>query len=159
MADQHDHPLPLDDWQDRSACKGSDPSLFFPSPHIKVGPDHPAMQLCAACSVRDRCLDDALSYSKEADHGIRGGLTEAARFRLRRGRPPARRQSRDVILDLLGDGEWWTVRQVVRRVDVSKHTVHQMLQLLSREGLVESMPDPNFTGRRGSCPKVYRRAL
>lgn len=64
-------------WPQRAACLEADPMLFFP------GPDEssiPALQLCARCAVKDRCLQYALSVGET--YGIWGGMTASGRRRL-----------------------------------------------------------------------------
>ncbi|MGH2767490.1 MAG: WhiB family transcriptional regulator [Actinomycetota bacterium] len=69
-------------WQDRSACKGMDPTLFFGPEHAetvkeKREREETARQVCNVCSVRAECLEYALS-AREA-YGIWGGMTELER--------------------------------------------------------------------------------
>lgn len=76
-------------WQDRAACKGMDPILFF-------GPENPesvkekrdredaAKVICHTCPVKHDCLEYALE-AREA-YGIWGGLTELERKALLRKR-------------------------------------------------------------------------
>ena len=71
-------------WRTRSACRDSDPDIFFP-----VGSSGPAVEqidtarrICNACPVASECLEFALATNQEA--GIWGGLTEEDRRRLRK---------------------------------------------------------------------------
>ena len=76
-------------WQDVSACKGMDPTLFF-------GPEHPetvkekrdreeaAKAVCDTCPVKQACLEYALT-NRERD-GVWGGATERERRRIIRQR-------------------------------------------------------------------------
>ena len=76
-------------WQDVSACKGMDPTLFF-------GPEHPetvkekrdreeaAKAVCDTCPVKQACLEYALEARE--GYGIWGGLTELERKALLRRR-------------------------------------------------------------------------
>src|SRR3954470_7689521 len=80
-------------WQQRAACAGEDPELFFP-----VGTTGPALlqietakQVCRRCEVVDVCLDWALRSGQDA--GIWGGLDELERRALRRSELPAFRES------------------------------------------------------------------
>ena len=73
-----------DNWQNRAACSGEDPELFFPT-----GTTGPAMfqieeakQVCRRCDVREQCLAWALDRSQ--DHGVWGGLSEDERRALKR---------------------------------------------------------------------------
>lgn len=67
------------DWRMRAACRNADPELFFPEG--TAGPAEQATdrakQICAACMVRARCLDWALS--RGVVFGIWGGRTEHER--------------------------------------------------------------------------------
>jgi WhiB family redox-sensing transcriptional regulator len=67
-----------------SACRDSEPSLFFP-----VGTTGPALDdiaaakaICAQCSVQEECLQYALESNQEA--GVWGGYAEDERRRLRK---------------------------------------------------------------------------
>ncbi len=73
-----------DDWRDQSACRDTDPDLFFP-----VGTTGPAIEqienaksVCTDCEVRQPCLDFALATNQ--DSGIWGGTSEEERRKLRR---------------------------------------------------------------------------
>ena len=71
-------------WTDQANCIGYPLEVFFPRgnriPQL-------ALDACAACPVRQRCLDEAL-YEEGRDYdayGIRGGLTAKQRDSLRKG--------------------------------------------------------------------------
>jgi WhiB family transcriptional regulator, redox-sensing transcriptional regulator len=73
-----------DDWRDHSACRDTDPDLFFP-----VGTTGPAIEqienakaVCRQCDVQRECLDYALATNQ--DSGIWGGTSEEERRALRR---------------------------------------------------------------------------
>ena len=73
-----------DDWRENSACRDTDPDLFFP-----VGTTGPAIEqietakaVCRACDVQKSCLDYALTTNQ--DSGIWGGTSEEERRALRR---------------------------------------------------------------------------
>jgi WhiB family redox-sensing transcriptional regulator len=73
-----------DDWRDLSACRDTDPDLFFP-----VGTTGPAIEqienakaVCRVCEVQQQCLDYALATNQ--DSGIWGGTSEEERRALRR---------------------------------------------------------------------------
>lgn len=78
-------PVPLGDWIQRGACASSDPAVFFPA-YGDSANAAAAKAACAACCVRQECLDYALEAREES--GIWGGLDEAERRSL------ARRQRR-----------------------------------------------------------------
>jgi len=73
-----------DDWREYSACRDTDPDLFFP-----VGTTGPAIEqienakaVCRVCDVQKQCLDYALTTNQ--DSGIWGGTSEEERRTLRR---------------------------------------------------------------------------
>jgi WhiB family redox-sensing transcriptional regulator len=81
------------DWRDQSACRDTDPDLFFP-----VGTTGPAIEqidnakaVCDQCEVRQPCLDFALTSNQ--DSGIWGGTSEEERRKLRRQWLAARRRA------------------------------------------------------------------
>ncbi|WP_281416869.1 WhiB family transcriptional regulator, partial [Actinocrinis puniceicyclus] len=76
------YPLPDDDWQERGACRGANPALFF-------APDNEnnqqrrfretaAKAVCAHCPVRTVCR----AYAEQTGelYGIWGGTTERERM-------------------------------------------------------------------------------
>jgi WhiB family redox-sensing transcriptional regulator len=73
-----------DDWREHSACRDTDPDLFFP-----VGTTGPAIEqienakaVCRQCDVQQACLEYALVTNQ--DSGIWGGTSEEERRALRR---------------------------------------------------------------------------
>ena len=73
-----------DDWRLLSACRDTDPDLFFP-----VGTTGPAIEqienakaVCRECDVREPCLQFALTTNQ--DSGIWGGTSEEERRQIRR---------------------------------------------------------------------------
>lgn len=74
------------EWLEQAICK-DDPDLMFPDNNVYgIGQ---AKEICAACPVRDDCLEDALQTG-DNDHGIRGGLTPRERRALAKGSKPKR---------------------------------------------------------------------
>jgi WhiB family redox-sensing transcriptional regulator len=73
------NPSPPDYWQDRAACFGVDPDLFFPVSEEEAGP---ALTFCNTCRIREECLAWALKNGER--YGVWGGLTEQQRRRLQR---------------------------------------------------------------------------
>ena len=78
------HDWDVSAWRTRSACRDSDPDVFFP-----IGSSGPAVEqietarrICTACPVSDECLEFALATNQEA--GIWGGTTEEERRKLRK---------------------------------------------------------------------------
>ena len=71
-------------WRVRAACSTVDPDLFFPVGVTgpAVGQIAAAKAVCAGCSVRDECLDFAITTNQE--YGIWGGTSEEERRVLRR---------------------------------------------------------------------------
>ena len=76
--------LTITDWRQLSACRDSEPNLFFP-----IGATGPAVDqivaakaICDECSVREECLNYALETNQEA--GVWGGYAEDERRRLRK---------------------------------------------------------------------------
>lgn len=74
-----------DAWQLRAACRGPQAGVFFPPPHFerkdeKLERETRAKAICATCSVREPCLEYALSIREP--HGIWGGLNENERKQL-----------------------------------------------------------------------------
>jgi WhiB family redox-sensing transcriptional regulator len=65
-------------WVDDAACAGMSHAIFFEREH-----KNEALQICGGCPVRQPCLDEAIA-DPELDHGIRGGMTAAARKAHRR---------------------------------------------------------------------------
>ena len=76
-------------WQDRGACRGVDPDVFFPGPKQNA---RQAKKICAECDadVRAECLAYALDNEPM---GVWGGMSPRERMAVRNGRPiPVRRQ-------------------------------------------------------------------
>lgn len=78
----------MSEWRDKAACRGMDTDLFYPTGRGFL-PDDAAKEACGRCEVRQECLDDALATTPWLDQGIRGGLPEKARVRMRRERRKA----------------------------------------------------------------------
>lgn len=73
------NPMPPDYWQDRAACYGIDPDVFFPACEEESGQ---ALAYCRACGIREMCLAWALKNGER--YGVWGGLTEQQRRRITR---------------------------------------------------------------------------
>ncbi len=76
--------LASDDWRRVSACRDTDPDLFFP-----VGTTGPAVEqienakaVCDSCEAQTECLEYALATNQ--DSGIWGGTSEEERRKLRK---------------------------------------------------------------------------
>lgn len=76
----------MSEWTHKAACRDYDPELWFPHSDsgLNVEQIAQAKAVCAACPVRDACLDWALEHNVE--HGIWGGATERERRSIRRSR-------------------------------------------------------------------------
>jgi WhiB family transcriptional regulator, redox-sensing transcriptional regulator len=79
------------DWRNEASCKDVDPDLFFPIGTTGIALDQvdEAKRICAACAVREPCLEFALASNQDA--GVWGGLTEDERRTLKRARQRRRR--------------------------------------------------------------------
>ena len=73
-------------WHLRGACRGLDLSVFYPDPDSDADVAR-ALEVCSGCSVRDACLDHAVTHREMA--GIWGGTTEGERRRILRRRRSA----------------------------------------------------------------------
>lgn len=76
--------LASDEWRRVSACRDTDPDLFFP-----VGTTGPAIEqidnakaVCRSCDAQSECLEYALATNQ--DSGIWGGTSEEERRKLRK---------------------------------------------------------------------------
>lgn len=72
-------PVDEREWMLQAKCLDADPEAFFPE---KGGSTREAKRICAACPVRDDCLDHAIA--NEERFGIWGGYSERERRRMRR---------------------------------------------------------------------------
>ena len=68
-------------WLERGACRGLDPSVFYPDDDDDASE---AKRICGECQVKVTCLEYALSF-REKD-GVWGGATERERRRIIRQR-------------------------------------------------------------------------
>ncbi|WP_300342234.1 WhiB family transcriptional regulator [Nesterenkonia sp.] len=66
-------------WQVDALCAQTDPEAFFPE---KGGSTRDAKKVCAACTVKQECLDYALANDER--FGIWGGLSERERRKLKK---------------------------------------------------------------------------
>jgi WhiB family redox-sensing transcriptional regulator len=78
---------PERDWRQDAACRDADPELFFPD-QGQLPQTAKAKEVCAGCTVRGPCLDNALHgpLARYDQHGIFAGTTARDRRKLR-GRP------------------------------------------------------------------------
>jgi WhiB family transcriptional regulator, redox-sensing transcriptional regulator len=75
---EHISTIPV--WHDRAACRGFDAEIFF----REHGRSTAAKAVCARCTVRQECLEDALTNLEL--FGVWGGTTERERQRIRNAR-------------------------------------------------------------------------
>jgi WhiB family redox-sensing transcriptional regulator len=68
-------------WADEAACRGLDPSIFYPATEEEAAP---AKQVCEECPVKDVCLEHAIE--RREHNGVWGGATERERQRIIRRR-------------------------------------------------------------------------
>ncbi|HZT67812.1 MAG TPA: WhiB family transcriptional regulator [Acidimicrobiales bacterium] len=76
---------PGDEWRQRGACLGVDPSVFFPE---RGEATLQAQIICAECPVRVECL--TWSIVTRERQGVWGGVAERTRRLLRRRLDPER---------------------------------------------------------------------
>ena len=78
------HDWDANTWRARSACRDSDPDVFFPigSTGMALEQIETAKRICTACQVTEECLEFALATNQEA--GVWGGTTEEERRKLRK---------------------------------------------------------------------------
>jgi WhiB family transcriptional regulator, redox-sensing transcriptional regulator len=80
---------------DQAACQSADPELFFPvaGGGASLADIARAKAVCAACRVREQCLNYAIESGQA--HGVWGGTTvdERRAIAARRRRDLARRES------------------------------------------------------------------
>ncbi len=69
------------DWVMSALCAQTDGDLWFPDKGGGTGARR-ALLVCAGCTVRRQCLDDALAHHDV--HGIWGGRTPGMRRHMRR---------------------------------------------------------------------------
>lgn len=64
-------------WQDRGACRGADPDVFFPGPKQNA---RAAKKICAVCEVAAECLAYAIDNEPL---GVWGGMSPRERLAVR----------------------------------------------------------------------------
>lgn len=68
-------------WMALGSCRVERPAVFFPSDGVGVDV---ARRVCAACPVKEPCLEYALA--ERIDHGVWGGASERERRRILKSR-------------------------------------------------------------------------
>ena len=109
-------------WRELAACRGADLSLFFPERGESA---EPARRVCAACPVRQPCLDYAITNG--IVHGIWGGLTERERRALRSGWVRAARRERDRAI-LAAEAAGYTAAAIGRSFGLSRTSVTRIVR-------------------------------
>ncbi len=72
-------PVQKEQWMLFSACRGQDPSIFYPA----SGESHePALRFCRVCPATKACLDYAIRNGER--DGIWGGMSQRERSRYRK---------------------------------------------------------------------------
>lgn len=69
-------------WLLSANCRGMDTNLFYAGRGQQYAPE--AVIACGLCPVRSECLADALTYDDHSDLGLRAGMSEQRRRKLRR---------------------------------------------------------------------------
>ena len=108
-------------WRELAACRGTDLEVFFPGPGESA---EAARRVCAACPVRQACLDYAIT--NRIAYGVWGGLTERERRALRSGWVRASRQDRDRAI-LAADAAGFTAAVIGRSFGLSRTSVTRVL--------------------------------
>ncbi len=84
----------VDKWRTDAACSDFDTNMFFPDPESEddvVPQISAAKAICAACPVRQNCLEFAIR-TRQLD-GVWGGCTPEERRSIRRRRQAAARKA------------------------------------------------------------------
>ena len=125
-------------WRELAACRGTDLEVFFPGRGESA---EPARRVCAACPVRQPCLDYAIA--NRIVHGIWGGLTGRERRALQSRWVRASRRNRDgAISAAVAAG--YTVEAVGRSFGLSRTTVARIVRTGTEPGPVSYHPGPDF---------------
>ena len=109
-------------WRELAACRGIDLEVFFPERGESA---EPARRVCAACPVRQPCLEYAIS--NRITHGIWGGLTERERRALRSGWVRASRRDRDRAV-LAAEAAGYTAAAIGRSFGLSRTSVTRIVR-------------------------------
>ena len=108
-------------WRELAACRGADLDLFFPERGESADS---ARRICAACPVRQSCLDYAIT--NRIVHGIWGGLTERERRALRSRWVRTSWRERDRAI-LAADTAGYTAAAIGRTFGLSRTSVGRVL--------------------------------
>jgi WhiB family redox-sensing transcriptional regulator len=113
-------------WRELAACRGADLGLFFPG---RGEPAGPARQVCAACPVRQPCLDYAIT--NRINHGIWGGLTEQERRTLQSRWVRITRRDRDRAIQA-AEAAGYTAAAIGRSFGLSRTSVNRVVARADR---------------------------
>lgn len=118
-------------WREMAACRGMDPSIFFPATGGNV--HGPALAVCARCTVRANCLNYAMDHRE--DDGVWGGTegAERVRERRRRDRNKPTLTERALVEIQRRPG---TLDEIGRRVGSSRWTVRDAVAQAVRDGRI-----------------------
>ena len=108
-------------WRELAACHGTDLEVFFPGRGESAGP---ARQVCAACPVRQPCLDYAIS--NRISHGVWGGMTERERRALQSRWVRASRRERDEAI-AAASAAGYTTAAIGRAFGLARTSVGRVL--------------------------------
>jgi len=121
-------------WRQQAACRGTDLDLFYPERGKSAGP---ARQVCAACPVRQPCLEYALS--NRIMSGIWGGQTERERRPLQSEWVQAEWRERDRAI-LAADAAGYTTAAIGRSFGLSRTSVTRIVHQGGHPGLDGAEP-------------------
>jgi hypothetical protein len=108
-------------WRELAACRGTGLEVFFPERGESAGP---ARRVCAACPVRQPCLDYAIT--NRIAYGVWGGLTERERRALRSRWVGISREDRDRAI-LAAGAAGYTAAAIGRTFGLSRTSVTRVL--------------------------------
>jgi len=154
------------DWRADAACRDADPDLFFPD-QGQLPQTARAKEVCAGCTVRGPCLDNALHgpLARDDRHGIFAGTTARDRTRLR-GRPSMAEGTRFLRDRAAAEQAWALANQVsidraARELGVSKQALRRAFD---HHGLGQPVvfqggpPRSRFLKDRDAAEQAWRRA-
>jgi WhiB family redox-sensing transcriptional regulator len=121
-------------WREQAVCRGTDLDVFYPERGQTAGP---ARQVCAACPVRQPCLEYALS--NRITSGIWGGLTERERRPLQSAWVQEAQRDRDRAV-LAAGAAGYTTAAIGRSFGLSRTSVTRIVNQGGRSGLDGAEP-------------------
>jgi WhiB family transcriptional regulator, redox-sensing transcriptional regulator len=129
-------------WRELAGCRGTDLEVFFPERGESA---RPARQVCAACPVRQPCLDYAIT--NRIVHGIWGGLTGRERRALQSGWLRTSRRDRDRTI-LAAEAAGYTAEAIGRSFGLSRTSVTRIV----RTGTEDAAPAADRSGSQTLFP-------